>query len=396
MSKPNKAKLQQQQKKGKKSGNTTTTTTTTNAKKELTSEEYIQQGEKYASQYHFDKALISFENALKLDETNTLVMDIIGEILVENGDLEKAKTYFFKSIQTDPEDSASKYMNLGQLVGGDDALKCYRKGIELMERDLNKIIKEFGSKYNDLEHIPRPLKSTGDDDEIYESDEDDPIIILKQQLCSALCSISELYLTDQCFDDDAEEQCEISLKKAIAYSPNSPEPYSLMASMKISQVKNQEAVEYLNKSYQLWENSDVDDRPEFDYRFNISLLFIELKEDRTAVDILEQLVNEQDNIAELWYTLGVVYNNLQEPLSAQECLITAKELLKIAAPQGRDEELEQLTNTLLKKVKIDVSKLSPEEIEAFNNENDDDNNNNNGETVEEEDLEEIEGEEMDE
>ncbi|KAN0018950.1 hypothetical protein ACTFIU_002152 [Dictyostelium citrinum] len=390
----NKAKLQQQKKgTGKK------TTTTGTIKKEFTSEEYIQQGEKYASEYHFDKALTSFENALKLDATNTLVMDTIGEILVENGNIEKAKTYFLKSIQTDPEDSPSKYMNLGQLVGGDDALKCYRKGIEIMERELNKLVKEQGSKYNDLEHIPRPIKSVGNNnneegDIVYESaDEDDPIIILKQQLCSALCSISELYLTDQCFDDDAEDQCEANLKRAITYSPNSPEPYSLMASMKISQVKNQEAIEYLNKSYTLWEHSDVDDRPEFDYRFNISLLFIELKENRTAVDILEQLVNEQDNIAELWYTLGVVYNNLNEPLSAQECLITSKELLKIAAPQGRDEELEQLTNTLLKKVEIDVSKLSPEEIEAFNNANDDDDNN---EPVEEEDLEEIEGEEMDE
>lgn len=373
MSKPNKAKLQQQ-KKGKKS-----TTTATTTKKELTSEEYIQQGEKYASEYHFDKALSSFENALKLDPINTLVMDTIGEILVENGDIEKAKTYFLKSIKTDPEDSPSKYMNLGQLVGGDDALNCYRKGIQIMERELKQLIKEQGSKYNDLQHIPRPLKSSspvGEDDDgedtVYESDEDDPIIILKQQLCSALCSISELYLTDQCFDDDAEDQCESNLKRAIGYSPNSPEPYSLMASMKISQVKNQEAIEYLNKSYQLWEHSDIDDRPEFDYRFNISLLFIELKENRTAVDILEQLVNEQDNIAELWYTLGVVYNNLNEPLSAQECLITSKELLKIAAPQGRDEELEHLTNTLLKKVEIDVSKLSPEEIEALNNDNDED------------------------
>ncbi|KAM9957229.1 hypothetical protein ACTFIW_008970 [Dictyostelium discoideum] len=375
MSKPNKAKLQQQ-KKGKKS--TTTTTTATTTKKELTSEEYIQQGEKYASEYHFDKALSSFENALKLDPTNTLVMDTIGEILVENGDIEKAKTYFLKSIKTNPEDSPSKYMNLGQLVGGDDALNCYRKGIQIMERELKQLIKEQGSKYNDLQHIPRPLKASspiGEDDDgedtVYVSDEDDPIIILKQQLCSALSSISELYLTDQCFDDDAEDQCESNLKRAIGYSPNSPEPYSLMASMKISQVKNQEAIEYLNKSYQLWEHSDIDDRPEFDYRFNISLLFIELKENRTAVDILEQLVNEQDNIAELWYTLGVVYNNLNEPLSAQECLITSKELLKIAAPQGRDEELEHLTNTLLKKVEIDVSKLSPEEIEAFNNDNED-------------------------
>ncbi|EGC38879.1 hypothetical protein DICPUDRAFT_53050 [Dictyostelium purpureum] len=371
--KPNRAKQNQINKKKKFQESA--------AKKQVTAEQYIEEGEKHAATYHFDKALECFKNALILEPENTLVMDTIGEILLESGDLEQAKSYFYKSIQVNSDDSATKYMNLGQLVGGDDALKCYNKGVEIMERELKKLIAltPTGEEQN---KVPKPLKpqqldddndeeKMDDEEEEEEEEEESPIAIIKAQLCSALCSKAELYLTDQCFDDDAETQCETSLLKAIEYSPYSPEPYSLMASMKISQVKNTDAIQYLNKSYSLWETSDIDDRPEFDYRYNIALLFIELKQNRTAVDILEQLVNEQDNIAEVWYTLGVVYNSLDEPLSAQDCLSTAKDLLKIT--KIKDRELEKLVSDLLKKVEKDVSLLPPEELNQFNDDDDEDN-----------------------
>ncbi|KAF2077482.1 hypothetical protein CYY_001181 [Polysphondylium violaceum] len=344
-----------------------------------TADQWMEEGEEFAARFHFDKALNCFQNALKLEPTDTVLMDTIGEILLEMGDLEQAKSYFFKSIQTNPEESASAYMNLGQLVGGDDAVRCYNKGIEIMERELHRLVSNGAASTS----VPKPLstKDAGltDEQELEEDYEDeeeqDPVADIKQQICSACCSLAELYLTDQCFDDNAETECEKNLLKAIECSPYSPEPYSLMASMKISQVKNQEATEYLTKSYGLWENADVDERPEFDYRYSIALLFIELAQNRVAVDILEQLVNEQDNIAEVWYTLGVVYNNLKEPLSAQECLSTAKDLLKIS--KEKDPELEDQISTLLTNVNEQVSLLPPassdeEEDDQVVNDDDDD------------------------
>lgn len=329
-----------------------------------TAEQWMDEGEQFASRFDFGNALKCFQQAHKLDPSDTVLMDTIGEILLEMGDLEQAKSFFIKSIQTNSEESASAYMNLGQLMGGDDAVKCYNKGIEIMERELKKLVSNGGEATS----VPKPLstkeQSLTEEEELedeYEDDEDDeeqdPVADIKQQICSACCSLAELYLTDQCFDDNAETECEKNLLKAIENSPYSPEPYSLMASMKISQVKNQEATEYLTKSYGLWENADVDQRPEFDYRYSIALLFIELNQNRVAVDILEQLVNEQDNIAEVWYTLAVVYNNLKEPLSAQDCLKTAKELLKIS--KEKDQELEDQISTLLAKVDQDVSLLPP-------------------------------------
>lgn len=45
--------------------------------------------------------------------------------------------------------------------------------------------------------------------------------MLKSQIAKAHCSIGELYLTDLCYDDDAEAKCEEAINKAIAADQNS-------------------------------------------------------------------------------------------------------------------------------------------------------------------------------
>ena len=45
--------------------------------------------------------------------------------------------------------------------------------------------------------------------------------MLKSQIAKAHCSIGELYLTDLCYDDDAEAKCEDAINKAIAADHNS-------------------------------------------------------------------------------------------------------------------------------------------------------------------------------
>lgn len=40
--------------------------------------------------------------------------------------------------------------------------------------------------------------------------------MLKKHLAKAHCSVSELYLTDLCYEDDAETKCEEAINRAIA------------------------------------------------------------------------------------------------------------------------------------------------------------------------------------
>ncbi|GAM18821.1 hypothetical protein SAMD00019534_019960 [Acytostelium subglobosum LB1] len=374
-------------------------TKTKTIKKKLSLEELIEEGEKYAQEYKLDMAVKSFKEALSIDTNNTLLMDTIGELMLELGELKQAKQYFTKSIETNPNDSSSKYMNLGQLLGGADAIRCYTKGIEIMETELKELIAGAPQQVvattqqkqkeqqqaqqqqtkNQLQQNNKNKKTKdgrlvedqridiGDDqdeEEMLDDDEEDgevdQVFILKDQICSALCSLAELYLTDECFDEEAEVKCETHLRKAIEYTPMSPEPYSLLASMKISQVKNDDALDLLNHSYSLWSSLEVDQRPSLEYRYGIAQMFVELDQCRTAVDILETLVYEQDNIAEIWHTLGVVYDRLKEPRSALECLESAAQLLSIAH-DGMDEELQAQIDSLLPKVQKDVELLPPEE-----------------------------------
>ncbi|KYQ94049.1 hypothetical protein DLAC_04322 [Tieghemostelium lacteum] len=353
-------------------------------------EDWVEEGDNYSDKFDFEKAVHCYEEALKLDGGNTTIIDTLGELSLELGRINKAKQYFIKSIQLNAEDNASKYMNLGQITGGEDAVKLYIKGIQIMERELSDLLKQSKKKKNNnnnnnSKNVSKKTKKDNEDDDKMDQDDDDddeddeeeydPVLDIKENICSGLCSIAELYLTDQCFDDNAEVECENNLLKAINISPFRPEPYSLMASMKISQRKNNEAVEYLTKSYSLWENADLDERPDFDYRFNVSLLFIELGQNRIAVDILEHLVNEQDNISEVWYTLSLAYMELNEAISAQDCIITARELLNIAM-DGRDPSLEEQISSIEKRINDAVSLLPPEAFEQKDDDDDDDNQDN--------------------
>ena len=45
--------------------------------------------------------------------------------------------------------------------------------------------------------------------------------MLKKHLAKAHCSVSELYLTDLCYEDDAEVKCEDAISRAIAADADS-------------------------------------------------------------------------------------------------------------------------------------------------------------------------------
>ncbi|EGG16638.1 hypothetical protein DFA_07616 [Cavenderia fasciculata] len=371
-------------KKGQKKGGAPT--------KLLSFEQLVAQAEKYAEEYELEKAIDSFERALKMQPKDTTIMDALGELCIEIGLFDKATKHFVNSIKTNPNDSYTKYMNLGQLLGGQEAIKSYTKAIELMELQLQSImsqmtpeqLKKLEESYQKLHNQKKQQQQEeeeegqeeegdeeqedmmDDEEEVVEEEqeEEEPVLFLKDQLSSALCSLAELYLTDECFDDNAEMECEKNLRKAIGYAPYSPEPYSLLGSMKISQCKNEEALELISHSYTIWADYEIEDLPSLEYRFGIAQMFVELDQNRIAVVILESIVNQQDNIAEIWYTLGMVYHNLKEDRSAQDCLETALKLLTIVAKGGQDKELEDQIKSLLVTVNEIVATLPPEEDEV--------------------------------
>lgn len=85
-----------------------------------------------------------------------------------------------RSISLAPEEEPDKYLNMAQLHEGREALDFYEKGLEVMHKQLD------GGN-----HVTKGSNAS-----------------LKQRLCMAYCSVGELYLTDLCFEEDAERRCQ--------------------------------------------------------------------------------------------------------------------------------------------------------------------------------------------
>lgn len=70
-------------------------------------------------------------------------------------------------------------------------------------------------------------------------------------MCGAYCSVAELYLTDLCFEPNAEQNCESALKLALDLDDpqSSPDALQAMANLRLSQNKGLEAVTYILEAY---------------------------------------------------------------------------------------------------------------------------------------------------
>ena len=59
-------------------------------------------------------------------------------------------------------------------------------------------------------------------------------------------------MTDSCYDENAEGECERCLTAALTHNAHSAEAYYLMASMRVSQQRNADALALLRKSHAIW------------------------------------------------------------------------------------------------------------------------------------------------
>lgn len=75
--------------------------------------------------------------------------------------------------------------------------------------------------------------------------------LYSRQLCTAQCSVAELYLTDLCDEVDAESKCESYLKSALQLGNNesTPDATQAMANLRLCQSRGVEAIPYILEVY---------------------------------------------------------------------------------------------------------------------------------------------------
>ncbi|ORX58068.1 TPR-like protein [Hesseltinella vesiculosa] len=298
------------------------------------------------------------EKALALAPTNAKVLEWTGQVEIELEKFAEAREHMLQAIQIEPDHGHAKYMYLGQLSVEKEAIAAFQKGVDLMVQD--------------REQCQDPEEQK----------------VLANKIATALCSMTEIYLTDCCFEPEAEQKCEEYLQQAQQVAPEHAEVYQLLASVRLSQQRNEEAAQVLDHSIQLWINKDVSDPtlPNYDSRLALVRLLLEVGAMAQAFDILERLQKENDQVVDLWYLYGWTYyilgEDAQTPEERQEHWENARDCLHVALKLSDitgydDDSLLEHTKELITSINTVVPPSEPEEEEEpdedveFTSDNDD-------------------------
>jgi tetratricopeptide (TPR) repeat protein len=220
--------------------------------------------------------------------------------------------HMLEAIQLQPDVGYSKYMYLGQMSVEQEAIQAFQRGVDIMV-----------SERNQLDPTTDEAKA------------------LASKISTALCSMTEIYLTDCCFEPEAEQKCEEYLTHAQQVDPENCEVYQLLASVRLSQQREEEAQQALSTSMELWIHKDIGDSsiPIYDTRLSLVRLLLEMAMFDRAFSVLELLQKENDQVVDLWYLYGWTYYCLGEEeerteeekialwADARECLETAVKVI---------------------------------------------------------------------
>ncbi|XP_068592088.1 uncharacterized protein si:dkey-12j5.1 isoform X2 [Cebidichthys violaceus] len=287
--------------------------------KRKTAEKYsvqqlLEKTEEYMNSFDFEMAGLFCQRALDVEPTNLQALDMQGHICSELGDTQKAKGAFLRAVELNPDVGHSKYMYLGQIHTGQESVNYYTKGIEVL-----------------LSTLDRQAQTTAQAGAAAPSDEDTELPTAKD-VCVAYCSMAEIYLTDLCMEEGAADKCREFIERALQYHHDNPEALQLMASYLFSTERNQEGKEYLLKSVGSWlpaqkqsvasfsaEEDMQNEIPPYESRVTTAKLLIESEEYEMAVDVLEGLLEEDDEVVQVWYLSGwVCYLQLEKAKEQQE------------------------------------------------------------------------------
>lgn len=203
------------------------------------------------------------------------VVDALGHVFLELGEDEEAAKHFLLCEGLDPLGSSSRLLTLAQLAEGGDAAAWYDKALGLIRG-------EEGEDRN-------------------------------ARLCSALCALAELYMTDLCMLPSAEAKCEAALLEAMTVDPGHMETLQTFASMRISQQRTGDARNLVRLAVETWLSMGPSgELPAFDLRLNQAKLCMETDLYEEACRVLERLVEEEDSDMEVLYLLGLVLYEIGE------------------------------------------------------------------------------------
>lgn len=236
-------------------------------------------------------------------------------------------------------------MYLGQWMEGFQALESFRNGINCFKNQMQ--VLEQKDNMRDKEKQKQALL---------------------RQLVSAYCTMAELYMTDLCYEDDAESSCEQLLKQGLQHDEKNIEALSTLANFRLCQQKPdlakqaiREATsnlskleEDINQQYVIYNNPDsalggtngqTNEEsvgagavmPPYSTRFALAKAAMESECYNEALSVLEGLLAEDDTDLELWFLVGEAYLHTGDPQTALQYVEDALQEADKRISKGKEE-----------------------------------------------------------
>lgn len=189
------------------------------------------------------KALELLAPAATQHPDNVPLLEIFGQTLLEVNDVETAYSVLIKAAELDPEatQGVDKFLYLGQIIGGRDG--CDYLDVALA-RLLTQLEKVAANSQDDASLVELA--------KVYPTSEALSQYLIKK-LNQGIFAEIEIWMTDLCMEPEAEEQCDKLISHSLALDDQNPEALSLLALIRISQQRNDEAKDSLLKSWELFQ-----------------------------------------------------------------------------------------------------------------------------------------------
>ncbi|CAK7210773.1 hypothetical protein SCUCBS95973_000902 [Sporothrix curviconia] len=340
------------------------------------------------------KARKALENASSGNGSNNIVVDgvglaavcaLVGEIYLENGDVAEARAALERSVRLDPEGTlpealgggVDKFLYLAQLSeeGGRDSLQWFERGAGALRTLAGRLEKEAkgakGARRKSADKIDMDEDGGEDEDE---DDENSELSTIHGKLAQILCAMAEVWMTDLSFEDDCEQQCEALTTEATIIDPSSTEAWQTLASVRISQSRDEEARAALQRSIALWEDLHPLHPlvPAFSVRVSLARMLMTVGWLAKAIEVTTNLLREDEQSVEVWYLAGYANHLLGQQLKeaeatdpkqkkdlwkgpwleARRCL--GRCLRRFAQQQYEDERLGEHANELFRELETAV------------------------------------------
>lgn len=171
------------------------------------------------------KLLKPFKKGLQNEnKINLPLQQLFADVYLEDGQVDKAYPILVHCCELDPYGKlggSDKFFTLGQVMGGESGLTVIKKGIDNI------------CSQADSENLPKEQVS---------------------KIVNGLLSMIEIWMTDLCMEPNAEEECETLITQAMQIShETSPEVWSTLGSIRISQQRFDDACEAFRQAWKFFE-----------------------------------------------------------------------------------------------------------------------------------------------